>query len=188
MPEINLSGILSTFLGAAQSDGSVTKGLISQPEATVEKATGQSLGGINLKSLIPVAIGILVAYAMSTGQAKTEKAAEKKVDEGKLDFSDMKVGDLLGGLDLSKLMGLAGAGAGAAAVAEPEPEPEPAASSITDIIGEQLKQSVIESITGQLLGTSSSSSKSSKKSSSSDSGIVGDILGGVVSSLLGGKK
>ena len=187
MPDINLSGILSTFLGAAQSDGSVTKGLISQPEQTVEKATGLSLGGINLKSLIPVAIGILVAYAMSTGQAKTEKAAEKKVDEGKLDFADMKVGELLGGLDLSKLMGLGTAAtATATAAAAPEPEPEPAAASsgITDLIAEQLKQSVMESITSQLLG-GSTTKKSTKKSS--DSGIVGDLIGGVVGSLLSKK-
>lgn len=38
MPDINLSGILSTFLGAAQGDGSVTKGLISQPEKTDRKS------------------------------------------------------------------------------------------------------------------------------------------------------
>ena len=186
MPDINLSGILSTFLGAAQSDGSVTKGLISQPEKTVEKATGLSLGGINLKSLIPVVIGILVAYAMSTGQAKTEKAAEKKVDKGELDFADMKVGDLLGGLDLTKLMGLGTpAVATAAAAPEPEPEPEPEPAGIGDIIGEQLKKSVIESITGQLLGGGTTTKKSTKKSSSD--GIMGDLIGGVVGSLLGKK-
>ena len=77
MPNIDLSEILSTFLSSAQSDGSVTKGLISQPEATVEKATGLSLGNINLKAIIPIAIGLLAAFAMNTGQAKTEKAAEK---------------------------------------------------------------------------------------------------------------
>lgn len=185
MPEINLSGILSTFLSSAVADGSVTKGLVSEPEKTVEKATGLSLGGINIKSLIPVAIGILVAYAMSTGQAKTEKAAEKKVDKGELDFADMKVGDLLGGLDLGKLMGLGTATATATAAAAPEPEPEAASGGITDLIAEQLKQSVMESITSQLLG-GSTTKKSTKKSS--DSGIVGDLIGGVVGSLLTGKK
>lgn len=193
MPDINLSGILSTFLSSAANDGSVTKGLISQPEATVEKATGASLGGINLKSLIPIAIGILVAYAMSSGQAKTEKAAEKKVEAGTLDLSDMNVGSLLGNLDLGSLLGLGGtaAAATATATAAPAAAAETTASAgaldgITDAITEQLKQSVVESLTSQLLG--GTTTKSTKKQASSDSGIVGDLLGGVVSSLLSGKK
>ena len=188
MPDIDISKILSTFLGAAQSDGSVTKGLISQPEATVEKATGLSLGGINLKSIIPVAIGILVAFAMNTGQAKTEKAAEKKVEDGKLDFSDMNVGNLLGSLDLGSLLGMGGTAAAATAAAAPaetaaaDQEASSPLDSITDAIAEQVKQSVMESITGQLLGGTTT-----KSTKSSDGGIVGNILGGVVGSLLGKK-
>ena len=191
MPDIDISKILSTFLGAAQSDGSVTKGLISQPEATVEKATGLSLGGINLKSIIPIAIGILVAFAMNTGQAKTEKAAEKKVEQGKLDFSDMNVGNLLGSLDLGSLLGLGGTAAAATATAAAAPaeaaapaqEASSPLDSITDAIADQVKQSVVESITGQLLGTSGTK----KSTKSADGGIVGDILGGVLGGLLGKK-
>ena len=189
MPNIDLSGILSTFLSSAQSDGSVTKGLISQPEATVEKATGLSLGNINLKAIIPIAIGLLAAFAMNTGQAKTEKAAETKIEEGALDLSGMNVGNLLGGLDLGALLGGGTAAAAApAAAAATETASSSVVDALTDTITESVKKQVMESITSQLLGgatTTAAAAPASKSSGVSD--IVGDVLSGVVGNLLGKK-
>lgn len=189
MPDINLSGILSTFLSSAQSDGSVTKGLISEPEATVEKATGLSLGNINLKTIIPIAVGLLVAFAMNTGQAKTEKAAETKIEEGALDLSSMNVGNLLGSLDLSALLG-GGTAATATAAATETTASSSVVDTLTDTITESVKKQVMESITSQLLGGSSASTTAaaSTTKSSGVSDIVGDVLSGVVGNLLGGKK
>ena len=184
MPNIDLSGILSTFLTNAASDGTVTKGLISEPEATVEKATGISLGGINLKTIIPVAVGILVAFAMNTGQAKTQKAAEAKVEEGALDLSSMNVGSLLGGLDLASLLG----GSTATATAT-ETATASVTDTITNAITDQVKKSVVDSITSQLLGgsTTTTAATTTTTASSGSGDLVGNILSGVVGGLLGKK-
>ena len=178
MPNIDLSGILSSFLTSAASDGTVTKGLISEPEATVEKATGLSLGGINLKSIIPVAVGILVAFAMNSGQAKTAKAAETKVEEGALDLSGMNVASLLGGLDLTSLLG------GSATAAATETASTSVTDTITDAITEQVKKSVVDSITSQLLGGTTTTAATTSTASSGSGDLVGNILSGVVGNLL----
>ncbi len=175
MPQIDLSGILSTFLSAAQADGSVTKGLVSEPEKTVEKATGSVLSGIDLKTIVPIAISILSVFAMKTGQAKSNAAAEEKVEAGTLDLTELSPANILGGLDLSSLLG-----GSSDDKKEEAAESTSILDSITDSVADSIKDSIVDSVTSSLLGGKSSS----KSTKSDDSNVVGDILGSVLGSVL----
>lgn len=131
MPKIDVSNILSMFLGGVQEDSTKTKGIVSDSNATIQKVTGFNLEKLGIQKLIPIVIAMLASYTLATKQAKTETAAQKKLDKGAVDLSDMNVGTLLNSMDMGTVLSFLGMGGAAAAAAEPEPEPEPAPKKST---------------------------------------------------------